>query len=219
MGSLSNAAYKRMLGVGYSKSSGNRGILHVAVATRLIQLMRTQTCAGGRRIWLNSVALIQQPFLIELLQKPPQRFDIAIFVGDIRVVEVNPVTHLVGKVGPLAGVLHHLAAAGCVIVINRNLLANVFFGDAKALFHAQLHWQAVGVPTGFTHHTIALHGLIAAHHILYGARHHMVNARHTISRRRSFEKDKRRMPLALVDAACKHILGVPLLQHCLVNLR
>ena len=219
MGSFNNAAYKRMLGVGYSKSCSDGGVLHVAVATRLIQLVRAQTCTGGRRIRLNSVALIQQTFLIELLQKPPQRFDIAVFVGDIRMVEVNPISHLVGKVGPLAGVLHHLAAAGSIIVVNRNLLANVFFGDAKALFHAQLHWQAMGVPTGFAHHTIALHGLVAAHHILYGARHHMMNARHAISRRRSFEKDKRWMPLALVDAACKHVLGIPLLQHCLVNLR
>ena len=69
-------------------------ILHVAVTSGLIQLVRTQsgTCCGGVRLY--SITFIEQSFVVQLLQQPPKGLDITVFVGNIRMVEVDPVTHL-----------------------------------------------------------------------------------------------------------------------------
>ena len=47
---------------------GTRRILHVAIAARLVQLVRTQARAGGRGIRLDGVALVEQALLVKLLQ-------------------------------------------------------------------------------------------------------------------------------------------------------
>ena len=95
-------------------------------------------------------------------------------------LKIHPVAHFIGQVGPFLGVFHHLLAAGCVIFVNRNLLADVFLLDAERLFHAQFHWQTVSVPASLTKHLEAVHGLVATHDVFNGARQHMVNTWHTV---------------------------------------
>ena len=47
------------LGIEYGEDSRGRGVFHVAVAARLIELMRTQTCTGCRRVRLDGISLIE----------------------------------------------------------------------------------------------------------------------------------------------------------------
>ena len=103
-------------------------VLHVAIATRLVQLVRAKARSGGRRIRLYGVSFIEQPFLIEFLQQVPQCFDISVIVCDIRVFHIHPVAHLLRQVLPLLRELHHVAAAGCVILGYRDLFADIFLG-------------------------------------------------------------------------------------------
>ena len=123
------------------------------------------------------------------------------------------------QVLPLTGVLHHLLAAGGVIVVHTDALADVLLGDAERLLHTQLHGQAVGVPAGLAQHLEALHGLVAAHDIFDGTSHHMVDTGHAVSAGRSLIKHKRRRSLTLTDTCLKHSLGVPLGEHLLVDIR
>ena len=153
-------------GLFHLELSGNRLVFHLAVAARLVQLVRTQAGTGSGRIGLNSVALIEQPLVVELLEQPPQGFDVTVLVGNIGVVHIDPIAHLVREVFPFLGVFHHLLAAGGIVFINSNLLAYVLLGNAQSLLHAQLHRQSMRVPASLAQHLIALHGLKTADDVL-----------------------------------------------------
>ena len=94
------------------------GILNIAVAARLVQLVSRKTRTGCGRVGLNGVTLIEQALVVELLQKPPQSFDIFVIVGDIWVIHIHPITHLFCEVLPHIGELHHRLAAGAVILLD-----------------------------------------------------------------------------------------------------
>ena len=105
-------------------------VFHIAVATRLVQLMARQACSRHRRIRLNGVALVHIALLVQLFEQVPQRFDIFVVVGDVGVLQIHPIAHLLGQIGPLLGVFHHLAAAGGIVFIDDNLLSDILFLDA-----------------------------------------------------------------------------------------
>ena len=152
-----------------------------------------------------------------MLKQPPKRFDVSVFVGDVRVVEVHPIAHFVGQVGPFLGVFHHFLTASIVVLVHRNLFADVFFFDTECFFHPQLHGQAVGVPARFTEHLEAAHGFVAAHDVLNGARQHVVNARHTVGRRRTFVEHKSGSAFTLFNTFGEHVFLFPKLEHVFVD--
>ena len=94
------------------------GVLHVAVAARLVELVRTQTCPGGRTVGLYGLALVEVALAVDVLEKIPESLDVAVVVGDVRVVHIHPIAYPLCEVAPLGGVLHHLAAAGGVVLFD-----------------------------------------------------------------------------------------------------
>ena len=92
--------------------------------------MGGQTRTGSGRVRLDGIALVEIAFLVQLLEQVPKRLDILVVIRDIGVLQIDPVAHLLGEVGPLGGVFHHLAAAGGIVLIDGDLLADVLFGDA-----------------------------------------------------------------------------------------
>ena len=198
---------------------GHHGkVLHISVTSRLIQLVRTEPRPCRRRIRLYGISLIQQSLLVELLQKPPERFDITVVVSNVRIVEVHPISHLVSQVSPFLRELHHVRTAMLVIISHRNRLSDVLLRNAESLFHTQLHGKSVRVPSGLTLHLISFHGLVATESILDGTRHHVVDARHTVCRGRTFIKHKRRTPFTFRHTLGEHIVFIPFFQHFLVHL-
>ena len=193
------------------------GIFHIAVTAGLVQFVRTQACAGSRRIGLNGIAFVEQPLVVEFFEQIPQRFDVFIVVGNVRVFQIDPITHFFGERCPLFGVFHHFATAGGVVVVHADFFADILFGDAEHFFHAEFHRQSVRIPSGFAAHLKALHRFVATKSIFDGACHHMVNAGHAVGRRRSLEKDECRRTCALVDTFVKQILVLPSLQHLFVD--
>ena len=198
--------------------SYHSGVFHITVTARLVQLVRAQSCSGSRRVRLDGVAFIQQTFVIKLLQEPPQRFNIAVVISDIGILQIHPVTHLMSKVCPLFGKLHHVLTASCVVLGNRNGLSDILFGDMQCLFHTQFHRQSVSIPSGLTLYLEPFHGFIAAESIFNGTCHHVVNTRHTISRGRSFVKHERRTSFTFCHTLGENIVFIPLLQHIFIDL-
>ena len=90
----------------------------------------------------------------------------------------------------MIGVLHHGLAAGIVVLFDADALSDVFLGDAQLLLHAEFDGQTVGIPTGFSLHSLSLQRLVATEQILDRAGQHMVDPRHTIGRGRPFIEDK-----------------------------
>ena len=190
-----------------------RRVLHVAVAARLVQLVRRKPRARSRRVGLDRIALIEQPLVEKLFEQPPQGLDVFVVVGDVRIVHVDPVPHLAGQVFPCPRELHDGLAAGAVVLLDRNLPADVFLGDAELLFDAQLHGKPVRVPARLAVHEIPLLCLVAAKDVLDRAGHDMVDAGHPVGRRGAFVEYERGVPLARGDALVECVAGVPFAEH------
>ena len=79
---------------------------------------------------MNGVALVQQILVVQLLKQPPNRFNVFVVIGNVRVVHVYPISHVFGKLFPKVGVLHNLLAASVVVLFHRYGLTNVFFLNA-----------------------------------------------------------------------------------------
>ena len=180
--------------------------------------MTGKSCTRSRRIGLNGVTFVEQSLIVELLQEPPECFDVRIFVSDVRMLHVHPISHEVAEVGPLLCVHHHILSALRVVVFNADALADVFFGDAKLFFHAEFHRQTVGIPTGLALHLKSLHGFVTTEHVLDGTCHHMVNTRMAIGRGRTFEENKRRTSLTFGHTAVEQIGSIPFVQHFFINI-
>ncbi len=160
---------------------------------------------------MNGETLVQQPFLEQLFQQPPHRFDVFIVEGDVRVVEVEPVAHLHCEVVPQVFVLHHLLAAEVVEFFNADLCADVFLGDAEGLFHADLHGKAVGIPARLAFHMVPFEGFVTAEYILDGARHYMMDARFPVGRGRPFVEDEFFVVLSGLQALVEGVVVLPVL--------
>ena len=178
--------------------------------------MRAQACTSCRRIRLDGISLVQQTFLVKLLQQPPQSFNVTVIVGNVRIFQVYPVTHLMGKVSPFFRELHDIRAAMLVVVCHRNRFTDILFGNSKCLFHSQFHRKSVCVPSCFTLHLETFHGLETTECILNCTCHHVVNTRHTVSRGRTFVEHERRIPLTFCHTFREHIVFIPFFQHLLV---
>ena len=81
---------------------------------------------------------IEQSFFIQLAQYPPYRFDVFVLVSDIRIVEIDPVTHLAGDIIPLILITENCLTALPVVLLYSDLFADIFLGDSQLFFYAQL---------------------------------------------------------------------------------
>jgi hypothetical protein len=130
-------------------------------------------------------------------------------VSDVWIIEVYPITHLVGEVCPLFGVFHHLTAASVVILVNRNFLTDILLSDSESFLNRQFHGETMGVPSGFALHAETLHGFETAENILNGTRHHVVDARHTVSGGGTLEEDEGGAPFASFHTCFKEVAAIP----------
>ncbi len=121
------------------------------------------------------------------------------------------------EVSPFFGIFHDLAAAGGIIVSYGNLFPDILLGDSECLLDTQLHGKAVRIPSGFAFYMKALHCLVSAESILDGAGHHVMDAGHAVGRRGALIEDKSRAPLPLLHRGLEEGVGVPELEHLLVD--
>ena len=167
------------------------GVFDVPVGARLIELMRAQSGPCHGAVWLDRIAFVKLALLMQLGQKPPNRFHVLGLVGDVRGFHVHPVPHLTGQFVPLRGVTHDGFAACIVVLLDREFGPDVFFRDPQFLFHPQLDRQAMGVPASLAFHPVAFEGLETTENVLDGPCHHMVNAGFAIRRGRALKEDVR----------------------------
>ena len=113
-------------------------------------------------------------------------------------LHVDPVTHLLGQRLPLGRVLHHLLAAGLIVLSDRDGLTDRILSDAELLLDTQLYRQTVRIPARTTIYTVSVHRLVAADDILDRARYDVVYARHSVGRGRTLVECKKRCILTLV---------------------
>ena len=90
--------------------------------------------AETKGLAMGALDFIKKPFVVELLEQKPQRLYVIVVKCDIRILKVNPITHLAGQLVPKIFVFQHLGATGVIVIVHTDSLANVFLGDAKSFF-------------------------------------------------------------------------------------
>ncbi len=159
-------------------------VIRIAIPQR--HLVIGERRAAARAVGHHFIALIKQALIPEILQNPPQRLDIVVGIGDIRLVKVNPIAHPVGKLLPFLDQLESRFAAQFVETVDAIRLDLAFIGKAKLFLHADLDRQTVRIPPAAPHNVITLHQLIAREDILESACQGMVHAGFAVGSRRPF---------------------------------
>ena len=190
----------------------DRRILDVTVTAGLVELVGAQASAGGRAVGLDGLALVEIALAVDILQQVPERLDVTVVVGDVRIVHIHPIADALGKGTPLSGIFHHLPATAVIIFGDADLRADILLGDAEFLLHTELHGQSVSVPAGAAAHQVSGLGLVTADGVLDGTRHHMVDARHAVRRRRSLEEDELRRAFPEGERLLERRIALPALQ-------
>ena len=132
-----------------------------------------------------------------------------VVVGDVGVVQINPIGHALGERVPQLGVLADAVLAGGVVLGNAIGL-DVFAGfQTQLLFDLDLHGQAVGVPAGLAVHAVAAHGFIATERVLDRARQHMVHSGTAIGRWWTFVEREGWGISPLLDGTLEDLLAGP----------
>ena len=158
----------------------------VALGNFMAGKRRAATGAVGNDL----VTFVDQPFFVEIVQYPPDSFDVIIFQCDVGIVQIDPITHFFGHFTPFFFVGKY-----GILTFFVKFFQSVFFDffliiQTKLFFHFDFHWQAVCVPTGFSFYLKAFHGFITANSIFLSAAEHVMNSRHAISCGRSFIEDE-----------------------------
>ena len=192
---------------------GRGRVGHIAVASRLVELMGAEAGAVRRAVGLDCVSLVKKALVVDLLEEEPQSLDITVVVGYVRIVQVHPVAHAFGHVGPLLGVLHHLLTASAVVFFDGYFRSDVGLGNAQFLLHSEFDGQSVCVPACATAHFPACLALVAADRVLDGTGHHMMYARLSVCRRRTFKEDELRLPFREFETLLEGLEFFPTLQH------
>ena len=162
------------------------------VDVRLAHLVVGQRGAAARAVRADPVVADQQSLLVDPLQRPPDRLDVAGVHGPVGVVGVGPVAHPPGHLQPRVDVPEHRLAAARVERGDPVRLDVPLAGQAEFLLHRDLDRQPVAVPAGLARDVEPLHGLEPGEQVLEGARLHVVRAGHPVGGRRSLVEDPAR---------------------------
>src|SRR5688572_8296086 len=125
-------------------------------------------------------------------QDPPDRLDVVVAVGDVRVVVVEPEGDPLGKLLPIALVLEDALATEGVELLDAVGLDVLFALEAELLLDLELDGETVGVPASLPGDLASLRHLEPADQVLDGAREDVMNPRPPIGGRGSLEEDEGR---------------------------
>ena len=195
------------------ESHNGRALLERLVALR--HFMRGQRCSAAGAVGHDLKALVEEPLLPDLLERPPLGLDIVVVVGHIRVVHIRPETDDAGEILPhrfvFPDTLLALLDKGRDAVFLDLLLAL----DADLLLDFQLHGKSVGIPSGLSGNLISLHRAVARHHVLDDSCQNMADMGLSVRRGRAVIKHICRAALALLHALFKDLIVFPEFQ-CVV---
>ena len=136
------------------------------------------------------VTLIEQASIKEVLETPPNTFDIALMVGDVRFIEINPKSETTRQFLPLL----HVTPNTLLAFLDEGFLTkrfDLFLAMNPHLFaDFNFHWQTVGVPPRFAFTSEAAHGFVSRKNILDAASQAVPRVRESIGCRRPLVEDE-----------------------------
>ena len=171
--------------------------------------MAGQRRAAAGAVGHHLVPPVEQALVRDLLQAPPDGFDVAVIIGDIGLVHVHPECHPLGHLLPFLLVLPD----GLLALLDEGLDAkglNLLLAVQAQLFlHLQLHRQAMGVPAANAEHLLALHGMETGKQVLHRPGHHMADVGLAVGGGRPFIEGEALLPLVVVQALLHDAVFLP----------
>ena len=162
--------------------------------------------------------LIQQFLVPDAADDIPKRLDVWILIGDIRVLEIQPVCDTAREALPLSFEFPYGLTALRIVGGNAVCL-DVFLALESQLFlNLNLNGKAMRIPPAFAEHKISAHCLIAADDVFEDPSNNMVDAGVAVCRRWTFKEHERRVPLALFHAFLEDIIVFPESEYALFEL-
>ncbi len=180
---------------------------HRLVALRELVVGQAGAAAGAVR--RDAVVLDQQPRLVDLLERPPDRLDVVGAHRAVGVGQVDPVAHAGRHRLELVDVAQHGLAAPVVELGDAVGLDVALAGEAELLLHRELDGQAVAVPAGLPLHAHAAHRLVAGEDVLEHAGLDVVRAGLAVGGRRTLVERPGLGALALRHRGGEGVLGGP----------
>ncbi len=195
----------------HAELNHRRALRDVFVALR--DLVRGERRAAARAVRDDLVALVEQAFFPDLLERPPLGLDEVVLIGDVGMLHVRPETDDIGELLPHTLVLPDRLTAFLDERLDAVRLDLLLAVDADGLLDLELDGQAVRVPARFPENLLALHRGEARQHVLDDARQHMTDVRLAVRRRRAVVERERIAALALVDGLLRDVMLLPELQN------
>ena len=191
----------------------HRLLLDIAVALRHFVRGERRPAAGAVRHDL--VALVKQPFVGDLPERPPHRLDILVVVGDVGVLHVRPITYAVGHDLPLVLIFPH----GFLALLDERLdavaLDVLLAVHAELLFHLEFDGEPVGIPARLPADIEPLHGLVAGDDVLHDAGEDMPDVGLAVRGGRTVVEIESLAALVFLDALFKDLIFLPEFENSL----
>ena len=187
----------------------------VLVAQR--HLVARERRAAARAVGHHLVALVQQPLVPHLLQRPPDRLDVGVLERVVGVVGVDPEADPLGELRPLVDVAQHRLAALGVELGHAVALDVLLRLEAELLLDLELDRQAVAVPPALAPRMLAAHRVEAREHVLEHATEHVVRAGAPVGGGRALVEHVGLGALAAADRLVEHVALAPALENPLLE--
>ena len=194
----------------------DRRVLNVLIVRRRLEVRQHRAELGRDRHHLD--ALIDQAFVPQLFDDPPDRLHVPDVHRLVVVVEIDPAAETRDRVTPLRDVtLHDFAALG-VVAGDAELRDDLGRRDTELFVDLVFDRQTVAVPAEATQHIASLHRPVARHHVFQRRRHQMPVVRQTGRERRAVVEDVRLLVARVLERFAEQITVTPEIQnrvfHC-----
>ncbi len=172
--------------------------------------MRSKTCSAACAVRQYFMTFIHKSRFVEFIKSPPCRFDIIVVKSNIRMLEVDKISHTLGHLSPHSLVLKYRFPAFFAEFLYSVYFYIILVVQTELLFNFYFNRQTMRIPAGFTLNLVILHSFVTAYSILKCSRHNMMYTRPTVCRRRSFEENKRFTSLSVINSTLEDVYLVPI---------
>ncbi len=146
------------------------------VLVPLCDLVRRQGGPAARAVRRHAVALVEQAFVPQLPDEPPDRLDVVVAQRPVGILGVDPHRGTLGEAGEVLDVALHGFAAPLVECLDPVSLDVALAAESELLLDFDLDGEAVAVPAALPRDVEPLHGLEAREQVLEDAGPDVVEA-------------------------------------------
>ena len=175
----------------------------------LSHLVAGERSTAARAVGYDLEALVEQPLIPDLLERPPLGLYICIVIGDVGIVHIRPEADGLGEILPHALISPYALLALLDEGLQTVLLDLLLAVETQLLLDLQLHGQTVSIPSCLARYLVALHRAVARDHVLDDTRQDMSYMRLAVGRRRTVVEHVGVAALPVLDALLEDMLAVP----------